>query len=365
MPVRRVSIVDFRNLVKVDLELGDGWTAVVGNNAQGKTNLMEALAWLASASSFRGVPTEALVRMGAERAVLRAEVENGGRTTLLEVELAASGRNRMQVNRNPVTRVRDLLGYFVATVFGPDDLLVLVKGGPVGRRRYLDDLLVAMHPRHRGLITDLERILRQRNALLRQAGGRMTREIASTLDVWDDKLAGVGDELGRARRDLVVLLQPEIADILDALGDGTRAATLDYESDWLDAGLGSALAATRSDDIRRGVTTVGPHRDDLGIRLGGLPSRTHASQGEQRSLALALRLGGHRILGERLGVDPVIILDDVFSELDEGRAGRLVGLLPSTQVLVTAAGTLPTGIHADRVLRMEAGAIVADSEAGE
>ena len=364
MPVRRVSIVDFRNLVKVDLELGDGWTAVVGNNAQGKTNLMEALAWLASASSFRGVPTEALVRTGAERAILRAEVENGNRTTLLEVELAASGRNRMQVNRNPVTRVRDLLGHFVATVFGPDDL-VLVKGGPAGRRRYLDDLLVAMHPRHHGLITDLERILRQRNALLRQAGGRMTREIASTLDVWDDKLAGVGDELGCARRDLVVLLRPEIADILDALGDGTRAATLDYESYWLDAGLGSALAATRPDDIRRGVTTVGPHRDDLGIRLGGLPSRTHASQGEQRSLALALRLGGHRILGERLGVDPVIILDDVFSELDEGRAGRLVGLLPSTQVLVTAAGTLPTGIHADRVLRMEAGTIVADSEAGE
>ena len=364
MPVRRVSIVDFRNLVKVDLELGDGRTAVVGNNAQGKTNLMEALAWLAAASSFRGVPTEALIRMGAERAILRAEVENGGRTTLLEVELAVSGRNRMQVNRNPVTRVRDLLGHFVATVFGPDDL-VLVKGGPAGRRRYLDDLLVAMHPRRHGLITDLERILRQRNALLRQAGGRMTREIALTLDVWDDKLAGVGDELGHARRDLVVLLQPEIADILDALGDGTRAATLDYESDWLDAGLGSAFAETRPDDIRRGVTTVGPHRDDLGIRLGGLPSRTHASQGEQRSLALALRLGGHRILGERLGVDPVIILDDVFSELDEGRAGRLVGLLPSTQVFVTAAGTLPTGIHADRVLRMEAGAIVADSEAGE
>ena len=364
MPVRRVSIVDFRNLVKVDLELGDGRTAVVGDNGQGKTNLMEALAWLATASSFRGVPTEALVRTGAERAILRAEVENGGRTTLLEVELAASGRNRMQVNRNPVTRVRDLLGHFVATVFGPDDL-VLVKGGPAGRRRYLDDLLVAMHPRRHGLITDLERILRQRNALLRQAGGRMTREIASTLDVWDDKLAGVGDELGCARRDLVVLLRPEIVDILDALGDGTRAATLDYESDWLDAGLGSALAAARADDIRRGVTTVGPHRDDLGIRLGGLPSRTHASQGEQRSLALALRLGGHRILGERLGVDPVIILDDVFSELDPGRAGRLVGLLPSTQVLITAAGTLPPGIHADRVLRIEAGTIVADSEAGE
>ncbi|MCH2412306.1 MAG: DNA replication/repair protein RecF [Acidimicrobiales bacterium] len=359
-----MSIVDFRNLVKVDLELGDGRTAVVGNNAQGKTNLMEALAWLATASSFRGVPTEALVRTGAERAILRAEVENGGRTTLLEVELAASGRNRMQVNRNPVTRVRDLLGHFVATVFGPDDL-VLVKGGPAGRRRYLDDLLVALHPRHHGLVTALERILRQRNALLRPAGGRMTREIASTLDVWDDKLAGVGDEFGCARRDLVVLLRPEIVDILDALGDGTRAATLDYESDWLDAGLGSALAAARADDIRRGVTTVGPHRDDLGIRLGGLPSRTHASQGEQRSLALALRLGGHRILGERLGVDPVIILDDVFSELDPGRAGRLVGLLPSTQVLITAAGTLPPGIHADRVLRIEAGTIVADSEAGE
>ncbi|MBC8364233.1 MAG: DNA replication/repair protein RecF [Actinobacteria bacterium] len=363
MPVRRISIVDFRNLVAVDLELAEGRIAVIGDNGQGKTNLMEALVWLTTASSFRGAPTEALVREGAEHAILRAEVESEGRTTLLEVELAAVGRNRMQVNRNRVSRVRDLLGHLVATVFGPDDL-ALVKGGPAGRRRYMDDLLIASHPRHHSLVTDLERILRQRNTLLRQAGGRMTREVEETLDVWDDKLAGIGEELGRARRDLVVLLRPELADILDVLGDGTRPATMEYESHWLDMGLGPALVEARRDDIRRGVTTVGPHRDDLCIGLGGMPSRTHASQGEQRSLALALRLGGHRVLAERLGVEPVIILDDVFSELDPGRAGRLVGLLPSTQVFVTAAGSLPEGIDVDRVIRIEAGSVASDSEAG-
>ena len=363
MPVRRISIVDFRNLVGVDLEFGDGRIAVIGDNAQGKTNLMEALAWLATASSFRGDPTGALVREGAEQAILRAEVEGGGRTTLLEVELAAVGSNRMQVNRNRVSRVRDLLGHLATTVFGPDDL-ALVKGGPVGRRRYLDDLLVASHPRHHGLVTDLERILRQRNTLLRQAGGRMTPDVESTLDVWDDKLTGVGDELGQARRDLVVLLRPEVADILDVLGDGTRPATMEYESGWVGTGLGPALAEARQDDIRRGVTTVGPHRDDLCIGLGGLPSRTHASQGEQRSLALALRLGGRRVLAEHLGIEPIIILDDVFSELDPGRAGRLVGLLPPTQVFVTAAGSLPEDIDVDRVIRIEAGSVVSDSEAG-
>ena len=364
MPVRRLSVVDFRNLVDIDLELGDGRIAVVGDNGQGKTNLVEAIAWVATGSSFRGAPTEALVRAGATSAVLRIEVDDGGRTTLLEVELVASGRNRMQVNRNRVNRLRDLLGHLVVTVFGPDDL-DLVKGGPSERRRYLDDLLVACHPRNHGLVSDLERILRQRNALLRQAGGRVTPEITSTLDVWDDKLAAVGDELGSARRDLVELLRPEVVGVIDALGDGTRAVTLDHASSWLDAGLGSALAAARRDDIRRGVSTIGPHRDDLLVGLDGLPSRTHASQGEQRSLALALRLGGHRILGERLGREPVIILDDVFSELDPDRAGRLVDLLPSTQVLITAAGTLPAGIGADRVLRMDAGKVVADSGAGE
>ena len=190
MPIRRLALTDFRNLTSVDLSFSDGRTAVIGDNGQGKTNLVEAVAWLATGASFRGVPTEALVRTGADRAILRAEVEQAGRTTLLEVELATSGRRRMQVNRNRVTRTRDLLGHLVATVFGPDDL-TMVKGAPAERRRYLDDLLVAAHPINHGLVADLDRILRQRNALLRQSGGRATPEVLSTLDVWDDKLTGV------------------------------------------------------------------------------------------------------------------------------------------------------------------------------
>ena len=360
MPIRRLALTDFRNLASVDLSFGDGRTAVIGDNGQGKTNLVEAVAWLATGASFRGVPTEALVRTGADRAILRAEVEQAGRTTLLEVELATSGRRRMQVNRNRVTRTRDLLGHLVATVFGPDDL-TMVKGAPAERRRYLDDLLVAAHPINHGLVADLDRILRQRNALLRQSGGRATPEVLSTLDVWDDKLTGVGDALGVARRDLVVALGPEVVAVLASLGGADRPGLLRYEPEWLASGLGPALVAARQDDLRRGVTTVGPHRDDLVVELDGMPSRTHASQGEQRSLALALRLGGHRHLANHLGHEPVIVLDDVFSELDAGRAARLVDLLPAAQVLVTAAGDLPPGVGADRVLRIADGLVVEDS----
>jgi DNA replication and repair protein RecF len=266
----------------------------------------------------------------------------------------------MQVNRNRVTRTRDLLGHLVATVFGPDDL-TMVKGAPAERRRYLDDLLVAAHPINHGLVADLDRILRQRNALLRQSRGRATPEVLSTLDVWDDKLTGVGDALGVARRDLVVALGPEVVAVLASLGGADRPGLLRYEPEWLAGGLGPALVAARQDDLRRGVTTVGPHRDDLVVELDGMPSRTHASQGEQRSLALALRLGGHRHLANHLGHEPVIVLDDVFSELDAGRAARLVDLLPAAQVLVTAAGDLPPGVGADRVLRIADGLVVEDS----
>ena len=192
MTVKHLWLTDFRNHREINLSLDPGVTVVVGTNGRGKTNLIEALVWLARGMSFRGAPTEALVRSGAERAFVRAEVETAGRMVLLEAELVASGRNRIQVNRQRVTRLRDLLGHFRTTVFGPDDLR-LIKGGPGDRRGWIDDLLVDLHSGNHALRGDLDRILRQRNTLLKQARGRSTPEVETTLDVWDSKLVEVAE----------------------------------------------------------------------------------------------------------------------------------------------------------------------------
>ena len=207
----------------------------------------------------------------------------------------ASGRNRVLVNRQPLKRARDLLGVLRVTVFAPDDL-ELAKGGPAERRRYLDDALVASHPRYDALRGEVDKILKQRNALLKGAGGRLDDEAAFTLDVWDAKLAESGGRLAEARQALLARLAPALAETYDAVANRPAEVTATYAADWADAGLEAALAASRHDDLRRGVSTVGPHRDDVDLRIGGLPARTHASQGEQRSLALALRLASHHVI---------------------------------------------------------------------
>ena len=352
MPVEHLWLTDFRNHPEVDLRLDPGVTVVVGTNGRGKTNLIEALAWLARGASFRGAPTEALVRRGAERAVIRAEVDTGGRTILLEAELVASGRNRIQVNRQRVGRLRDLLGHFRTTVFGPDDLR-LVKGGPGDRRGWIDDLLVDLHPGNHAVQTDLDRILRQRNALLKQARGRSSPDVETTLDVWDAQLVDVGERLASARSEALNSLEPEIESLVGALTGGRSRMTVQVVDRWSSDGLATALAGARSDDLRRGVTTVGPHRDEILFSLDDMPARTHASQGEQRSVVLALRLAGHRLVANRTGCEPVVLLDDVFSELDAGRCAALVDLLPTTQALVTSAGAVPEGVEAGVVLQLD------------
>ncbi len=352
MTVTRLWLTDFRNHSAVDLILDPGVTLVVGANGRGKTNLIEALAWLARGTSFRGAPTEAMVRRGSDRAVVRAEVDADGRKVLLEAELVASGRNRIMVNRQRITRLRDLLGHFRTTVFGPDDLR-LVKGGPGERRGWIDDLLVDLHPRHHALRTDLDRILRQRNALLKQIRGRLSADVASTLDVWDAQLVETGEGLARARYETLGSLGPMIDDLSDALTGGRSTLAMQMVDQWSSAGLAAALAEARTDDVRRGVTTVGPHRDDILVSLDDMPSRTHASQGEQRSIALVLRLAGHRLVADRTGSDPIVLLDDVFSELDPRRCAALVDLLPSTQAVVTSAGEVPDGVEAGVVLRLD------------
>jgi DNA replication and repair protein RecF len=355
MYLERLWLTDFRSYREAEFgPAPTGITVVQGGNGEGKTNLLEAIAYLATLRSFRGSPAEAMVRHGSGhgRAVVRGEGMREERRLLVEAELHASGRDRVQVNRQPLRRSRDLLGAFCVTVFAPDDL-GLVKGAPQGRRDFLDDLLTSLHPRHAATIAEVERVLKQRNALLKSAGGSagagrpVPADVATTLDVWDAKLAAAGDLLVRAREAVTGALGPLCGAAYGRLAAGVahrgRASIeLSYRRSW-DGDLGAALARARQDDLRRGVTTVGPHRDELGLEGGGLGGRSYASEGEQRSLALALRLAGHQLVTDRIGSAPVLLLDDVFSELDPGRAEALLACLPGGQAVVTTAGELPPG----------------------
>ena len=334
----------------------DGLTLIGGRNGEGKTNLLEAVGWLATLSSFRGAPSDALVRAGAGAAVVRGLGHREGRELLLEGSIPVVGRTRVQVNRQPLRRSRDLLGALRVTVFSPDDL-ALVKEGPAGRRSYLDDLLVALHPKWDVVRADVERVLRQRGTLLRQAGGRLSADVATTLDVWDAQLATHGSALAEARAGLVDDLSEPVAAAYAALAGAPVAVSLSYAAPWRSVGLAEALAAARVEDVRRGVSTVGPHRDDVVLSVNGLPARTHASQGEQRTLALALRLGGHSVVRATVGEAPVLLLDDVFSELDDHRAAALVAHLPAGQALLTAAGAIPPGIEAALHLTVSGGTV--------
>jgi DNA replication and repair protein RecF len=353
----QVWLTDVRSYAAAELELAPGLTALLGANGEGKTNVLEAIAWLATLQSFRGAPTEAMVRRGADRAVIRAEGEREGRAILLEAELVASGRNRVLVNRQPLKRARDLLGVLRVTVFAPDDL-ELAKGGPAERRRYLDDALVASHPRYDALRSEVDKVLKQRNALLKGAGGRLDDEAAFTLDVWDAKLVESGGRLADARQALLAQLGPVLAETYDAVANRPAEVTARYAAEWAADGLEAALAASRRDDVRRGVSTVGPHRDDVELHIGGLPARTHASQGEQRSLALALRLASHHVITEVTGSAPVLLLDDVFSELDPDRSDALLANLPPGQTLLTSASGLPPKADPDLVLEVRDGRVV-------
>ena len=369
MQLRRLWLTDFRCYHDLDLEFGPGATVVRGANGQGKTSLLEAVSWIASARSFRGVPDAALVRTGATQAVVRAESSRGDNEVLVEAEIRATGRNRILVNRQPLPRRSELGRALRATVFAPDDL-ELVKGGPSGRRGYLDDLLIASAARYDAANADFERILRHRNALLKT--GDRGPESAMTLDVFDQQLARAGGEMVRGRLRLVARLTPWLQASYEELAGEQTSVEARYEADWspepLDAAsvdrveslLLDGLAARRRDELDRRVTLVGPHRDELRLVLDGLDARTHASQGEQRTLALALRLAGHRVVADVIGENPVLLLDDVFSELDAARATALVAQLPPGQTLITTAGVVPETVRPERWLQVVDGKVEAD-----
>jgi DNA replication and repair protein RecF len=354
--LQRLWLTDFRSYGSAELNFAPGLTALLGANGQGKTNIMEAVGYLATLSSFRGAPTDALIRRGATTAVVRAEGEREGRSLLIEAELTESGRGRVQVNKQRLARTRDLLGALRVSVFSPDDL-ELVKGGPAGRRAYLDESLVARRPAFDVLRSDLDRILRQRNALLKQSGGRLSAEVEATLMVWDTKLVEAGEALADARSALIDDLSPVLAQAYDDVAGRPAHVVAHYEALWRRSGLAAALDAARRDELRRGTSLVGPHRDELVLTIDGLPARTHASQGEQRSLALALRLAAHRVVTESTGTPPILLLDDVFSELDPDRSWALLAHLPAGQTLLSSATGLPPGAEPEQVYRIEDGSI--------
>ena len=379
MQLAHLWLTDFRGHQESEVEVGPGITVFAGGNAQGKTSVLEAVGWLARMSSFRGAPDSALVRVGCEKAIVRAEIvpANRGpdvRPDLIEAEIAAAGRNRVLLNRKPLPRARDLLGSLRTTVFAPDDLR-LVKAGPAERRTELDDLLVALSPRYDAVQSDYERVLKHRNAWLRTWS---RADDPATLDVWDEQMVRAGAELVRGRLKLLDRLAAPLGkaygDVAGAAADVSGA----YEAAWagdvildetrLDdvaALLAEAVARSRSADLERRLTLVGPHRDDWRLSIDGLDARRYASQGEQRSLALAVRLAGHVVISDVVGEPPVLLLDDVFSELDESRANNLVAHMPIAQALVTTAGTLPPGLPAERVVWVAGGRLEAREEQGQ
>ena len=354
MQVVSLRLVDFRSYAEAEVAFSSGLTAVVGANGEGKTNLLEAIGFVAGLGSLRGAPDSALVRRGCAMGAVHCEARlENAREVVLDAEIHADRPNRLFANRQRVTR-RDLLDVLLVTVFSPDDL-ELVKGEPAGRRRWLDDALTAVRPSCAALRSDLERVMRQRNALLRQAGGRLTDAVATTLDVWDAKLAAAGDELRARRTGLLEEMQAALSAGYCRVAGGEAAVEAAYMSSWGAMPLAEALAAARDDDLRRAVSTVGPHRDDLALSIDGLPARSHASQGEQRSLALAMRLAADAVVRRRRDAEPVLLLDDVFSELDDRRAAALLEALPPGQRILTTAGGLPAGAGPDRVVEIVGG----------
>ncbi|MEU4091105.1 DNA replication/repair protein RecF [Streptomyces sp. NPDC026673] len=352
MHVAHLSLADFRSYARVEVPLDPGVTAFVGPNGQGKTNLVEAVGYLATMGSHRVAGDAPLVRMGADRAIVRASVVQGERQQLIELEINPGRSNRARLNRSSQVRPRDLLGIVRTVLFAPEDL-ALVKGDPGERRRFLDELLTARAPRLAGVRSDYERVLKQRNTLLKSAamarrhGGRGAD--LSTLDIWDQHLAKAGAELLAQRLDLTHALQPLADKAYEQLAPGGGPVLLEYRSSIGERIAGAsgreelygllleALGESRRQEIERGVTLVGPHRDDLALKLGQLPAKGYASHGESWSYALALRLASYDLLRAD-GGEPVLVLDDVFAELDARRRDRLAEMVaPGEQVLVTAA----------------------------
>lgn len=353
MYVRRLALTDFRSWARVELDLEPGRTVFVGPNGFGKTNLIEALWYSSTLGSHRVAADAPLIRTGAERAVVSTIVVSEQRELAVDLEITAGRANKARLNRSPVRSAREILGVLRAVLFAPEDL-ALVRGDPGERRRYLDELATTRRPQVAAIRADYDKVLRQRAALLKTASGarfRGDRGVLDTLDVWDGHLAEKGARLIAARVDLINQLAPEVEKAYQLLAPGSRSPAIRYRSgveaveesagtgdvELFEAALLDALARRRDAEVERGVCLVGPHRDDLELRLGDQIAKGYASHGESWSVALSLRLAAYELLRIE-GGDPVLLLDDVFAELDNARRQALAAVAGSAeQVLVTAA----------------------------
>ncbi|KUH94464.1 DNA replication/repair protein RecF [Mycobacterium sp. IS-3022] len=378
MYVRRLALTDFRSWPRVELDLEPGRTVFVGPNGYGKTNLVEALWYSSTLSSHRVAADAPLIRTGAERAVVSTIVVNEQRELAVDLEITAGRANKARLNRSPVRSAREILGVLRAVLFAPEDL-ALVRGDPGERRRYLDELATTRRPQVAAIRADYDKVLRQRAALLKTASGarfRGDRSVFDTLDVWDGHLAEKGARLIAARVDLINQLAPEVEKAYQLLAPGSRPAAIRYRSgveaveesagtgdaELFEAALLDALARRRDAEVERGVCLVGPHRDDLELRLGDQIAKGYASHGESWSMALSLRLAAYELLRAE-GGDPVLLLDDVFAELDTARRRALATVAGSAeQVLVTAA--VPDDIPGDWDARRIGVAMRDDDDAG-
>lgn len=384
MHVTQLHLVDYRSYAEIEVPLQPGVCVFVGSNGQGKTNLVEAVEYLATLSSHRVAADAPLIRAGAERATVRARVQAGiddSRSLLLELDIVPGRANKAKLNRAPLKRARDLLGALVVVLFSPEDLSI-VKGDPSERRRFLDDLLVARWPRFAGIRADYDRVLKQRNALLKSLSGRTGRvagaDVAATLDTWDEHLSALGAELVVARIATLTDLAEHVADAYRSIAPINNEAGATYVSgsplvaqpplgrDAIAEVLRGRMTERRGEEIARGVSLVGPHRDDIALRIGELPAKGYASHGESWSLACALRLAAFRLLRSD-GIEPVLILDDVFAELDHTRRQRLaLEIANAEQVLITAAvaDDVPPELGGRR-FRVDSGTVTPEDESDD
>ena len=363
MLVTHLSLTDFRNYETAEVDFAPGANLFVGSNGQGKTNLVESLGYLSTLGSHRVATDHAMIRQRCDSAIIRARVQHGDRHVLAEVQLNRTSANRAQINRSAI-KTRDLPRYFSSVLFAPEDL-ALVRGEPSGRRRFLDELLVLLTPRLSGVMADYDRVLKQRNSLLKSARASGVRGAQlSTLEIWDDRLVALGSELTEARSLLIAQLVPEVSAAYVAIAGEDHRATLASQLSILSSDLDdenspapaaggfvpisaadaavafrASLVRLRRAELERAVTLAGPHRDDLVLKLNTMAARGYASHGESWSFALALKLASAEVLRrESASGDPVLILDDVFAELDQSRRARLAGAVVGfEQVLITAA----------------------------
>lgn len=393
MFVHHLNLIDWRCYGTADVELGPGVTIFVGQNGQGKTNLVEAVEYLSSMSSHRVSSEAPLVKAGQAQAIVRGRVQAASddpRQLLLEIEVNPGKANRARINRNALPRAREICGVLRTVVFSPEDLAI-VKGDPSDRRAFLDQLVITRWPRMAGVKSDYDRALKQRNSLLKNLagrGGRVDEYAESTLEVWDEQLARIGSELLHARLDTLTDLMPFVSEAYESIAPTNNVARADYKTtldlvpgvaeepgrELLERRLLQAMQDRRREEMARGVSLVGPHRDDLTLFIGELPAKGYASHGECWSLALSLRLGSFQLLRAD-GIEPVLVLDDVFAELDSTRRLRLAEhVRDAEQVLVTAA--VPTdvpelltrddqGEPTGRRYRVSAGTVVAAGVDGE